>query len=244
MSRSRLGLKVLGLCALVVGVMAIAGASVAQAEVGAAWSYENASGTLKGNFSSTLEAEPVFALEGETGTLLIAEKPLSILCKLVEFDEGGQLAGEGSILLGRLKFSKCVGLIEGKVSAACEPVDPVSGKGTILTEKFTGLIKLHELANKEKDSTILLKADTGETLASLHMPGCGAGEEISIKGELVLWDCEGSTSAKTLKVTHLLAEFPGLKLMKVGTKSATLDGSANVSLKGAHLNYKWAALAI
>jgi hypothetical protein len=224
--------------------MAIAGASVAQAEVGAAFSYENAAGTLKGNFSSALEAEPVFALEGETGTLLIAEKPISVLCKLAEFDEGGQLAGEGTVLLGRIKFSKCVGLIEGKVSAACEPVDPVSGKGTVLTEKGTGLIKLHELTNKEKDSTILLKPDTGETLAVIHMPGCGAGEEIIVKGELVLWDCEGNTSAKTLKVTHLVTEFPGLKLMKVGTKSATLDGSANVTLRGAHINYKWAALAI
>jgi hypothetical protein len=224
--------------------MAIAGASLAQAEVGAAFSYENAAGTLKGNFSSTLEAEPAFALEGETGTLLIAEKVISVLCRKAEFDEGGQLAGEGSILLGRIKFSGCVGLIEGKVSAACEPSDPVSGKGTILTEKFTGLIKLHELANKEKDSTILIKPDTGETLVAIHMAGCGAGEEIIVKGELVLWDCEGNTSAKTLKVTHLLTEFPGLKLMKVGTKSATLDGSANVTLKGGHLNYKWAALAI
>ncbi|HEX4464604.1 MAG TPA: hypothetical protein VH042_08205 [Solirubrobacterales bacterium] len=244
MSRSRLGLKALWLCALVAGIMAVAGASLARAEAGAAWSYENAAGTLKGNFSSTLEAETIFTPVGGTGTLLIAEKVISVLCQEGEFDENGKLAGEGTVLLGRIKFSECVGLIEGKVAEACLPVDPISGKDTVLTEKINGLIKLHELASKEKDTTVLFKPDTGEILAVIHLPDCGAGEEIIVKGELVLWDAEGNASARTLKLSHRVTEFPGLKLMKVGKNLATLDGSATVNLKGAHLNYKWAALAI
>jgi hypothetical protein len=240
----KLGAKVLGLCALVVGVMAIGGAGVAQAEVGAAWNWENSVGT-KGIFSSTLEASPQFEIENKTGTLLIEKSTLSILCTAMEFDEGGQLAANGSVLLGRVKFTGCIGLINGVISPPCKPTDPISGSGTVLTEKFTALIRLHELVGGEKDPTVLVKPDEGETLAKLHFGAeCAVAEEFIIKGEFVAWDCKGKVSFETLAVTHLFEEFKALQLMHVGLNKATIDGSANVKLGGAHTGFKWSGKAI
>ncbi len=245
MFRARLGLKALGLCSLVLGLMAFAGTGVAQAEeheTGPCWGYINPSTLKLECFSKVLEATPVFEIESKTATLLIANQTFAVLCTGAAFDEGGQLSAKGKILLGRIKFTGCVILIKGVISKPCEPFNGVE-KGVILTEKGEGELKLHELtATKEKDPTILIKPDTGEVLVKIHLGAeCSVGEEINIKGELVLWDCKKESAVH--KVTHLLEEFPGLKLIKVGANSATIDGSINVSLGGAHLGYQWAFLA-
>jgi hypothetical protein len=243
MIRTKLGLKVLGLCALVVGVMAIGTAGVAQAEVGAVWNWQN--GEKTGTFSATLEAEPKFEIENKTATLLIEKQTISILCTGAEFDEGGQLTANGSVLLGRVKFTGCVGLISGVLSKPCTPNDPISGLGTVLTEKGTGLIRLHELAGGVKDPTVLIKPDEGETLAKIHLGAeCAVAEELIVKGELVLGDTGGKTAFEEVKVTHLIEEFKALQLMHVGLNKATLDGTANVTLGGAHLGFKWGGKAI
>ena len=250
--RTRLGLKVLGLCALVMGTMAIGTAGVAQAETGACWGYLNAKAELKcfGEKVGTevLEAKPIFALENNTGTLLIENLNFEILCTGVEFDEGGQLALNGSILLGRLKFTGCIALSktpELKKLASCTPKDPTGGAGVILTEKFTGLIVLHELtSDKVKDPVVLLKPDTGEILAKMHLgEECSVGEELIVKGEIVLTDCGGKASFSEHKLTHLFQEFGALQLMRVGVNKATIDGSANVTLAAPHNALKWAGLA-
>ncbi len=245
MLRTRLGLRTLGLCSLVLGLMAFAGTGVAQAEeheTGPCWGYINPSTLKLECFSKVLEAEPVIEIENKTATLLIANQTFSILCTSAVFDEGGQLSAEGKILLGRLKFKGCVTLIKGVISKPCEPFNGTE-KGVILTEKIEGELKLHELAGGVKDSTILVKPDVKEGALLVIHPGaeCSVGEEILVKGEWVLWDCKNEPTVH--KVTHLLEEFPGLKLIKVGANQATIDGSFNVSLGGAHLGYQWAFLA-
>ncbi len=245
MLQTRLGLKALGLCALVMGVMAIGTTGAAQAETGACWGYINPTTLELKCFNKELEAKPLFELENKTGTLLIANQTFAVLCTGLEFDEGGQLSENGTILLGRIKFSGCVTLIKGVISKPCEPFNGTE-KGVILTEKGEGLIKLHELtATKELEPTVLIKPDIKEgNLAIIHTgPECSVGEEIIIKGELVLWDCKGKTSFQEHKLVHLVEEFPGLKLMKVGANSATLDGSANVTLASPHNLLKWAGKA-
>lgn len=242
--RTRLGLKILGLSALVMGVMAIGTAGTAQAEPGACWGYINATSGKLECFSSTLEAKPLFELENKTGTLLIANVNFEVLCTGLEFDEGGLFAANGSILLGRLKFTGCIGLSrtpELKKLGACTPNDPISGPGTILTLKFTGLIKLHE-----GEPTVLLNPDpeAAGVLAHINMgEECSIGEEILVKGELVLWDCKGKASFEEHKLTHLIEEYPKLQLMTVGVNKATLDGSANVTLATPHNLLKWAGKA-
>ncbi len=249
MLRSRLGLKALGLCALVMGVMAIGTTGAAQAETGACWGFlvEVAKEKFELKcFSKTNEAAaPALELENKTGTLLIANQTFSVLCTGAEFDEGGQLSENGTILPGKIKFKGCVTLIKGVISKPCEPFNGTE-KGIILTEKGEGLIKLHELTTpvKELEPTVLIKPVAGETLAKIHLGAeCSVGEEIIVKGELVLWDCKGKASFEEHKVIHLVEEFPGLKLMKVGANSATLDGSANATLTGAQLGFKWAGKA-
>ncbi len=242
MLRTKLGLKASGLCALVVGMMAI-GTGAAQAETGACWGFMN--GAKLECLSKTNEAAaPSLEFENKGGTILIANQTFAFLCTKAEFDEGGQLSENGSSLPGKIKFSGCVALIKGVISKVCEPNDPISGKGTILSEKLEGLIKLHELAGGEKEPTVLIKPTTGETLAKFHLGAeCSVGEEVGLKGELVLWDCGGKASFEEHKVTHLLEEFPGLHLMKVGANAATIDGSANARLVGVQLGFKWAGKA-
>ncbi len=243
MFHTKLGLEALGLCALVTGVMAIGTTGAAQAEVGACWGFL-AGAELRCLTKTNEAAAPALALENNTGTLLIANQTFSVLCTGMEFDEGAQLSENGSILPGKIKFKGCVTLIKGVISKPCEPFNGTE-KGVILTEKGEGLIKLHELtATKELEPTVLIKPVTSETVWRIHLgTECSVGEEILVKGELVLWDCKGKASFEEHKVTHLFEEFPGLKLMKVGANAATFDGSVNVTLTGAQLGFKWAGKA-
>jgi len=239
MNRSKLGLKALGLCALVMGVMAIGTSGVAQAEVGACWGYINPANQELKCFGAGLEPGVKFEFENKTGTLLIENLNFEVLCTGGELIEGGKLTSNGSITLGRVKFVGCIGLSRTPTLtklAACTPKDPVGGTGTIITEKATGLIKLHE-----GEPTVVLTPDTPETLAKIHMSEeCSVGEELIVKGQLVIHDCENKVGFETHKLVHLSEEFTKLQLMKVGVNKATIDGSANFSLTSPHNELKWA----
>ena len=242
--RTRPRLKVLGLSALVMGVMAIGTTGAAQGEVGACWGYINAAKELK-CFSAQLEATPIFAIEENTGTLLIENLNLEILCTGMEFDEGGQLSANGSILLGRIKFTGCIAreraapLGELKILAACLPQDPFSGPDVILTEKATGLIILHNgqpLVKISPDNEQLI-------LTNIFMgPECPVAAGIVVKGHLDLEDLGGQESFEKHELTHLFKES-SLQLMRVGVRKATLDGSVNATLAAPHNALKWAGLA-
>src|SRR6478672_8100453 len=166
MNRSRIGLKTLGLCAIVVGLMACLGATVAQAETGAKWTWKN--GASSGEFTNTLEAEVSLALVGGSAQLLIAGSTVGVKCTsaaIVGTGTGnGKLAGSGAILLGKVKFGGCLLTSSGVVNTKCKTTSP-GGLETVETEPGTGLLKLHELANKTKDDTTLFKPDTGTVLA-------------------------------------------------------------------------------
>lgn len=239
MNRSRLGLKALGLCVLAIGVMAIGFAGVAQAEeTGGTWTWSHSGSS--GTFSSTLEASPIIALENKTASLLFTlagGTKVTILCTEAAFDEGGQLAGGGVILLGRVKFSGCVTFLNGTLSPPCKPSNGAES-GVVLTEKGQGVILLHKLANGTKDATVILSPDTGTTLAKVFTgEECSIGEEVPVTGQLVIWDCENAFA--TLKESHLIEEFPALhKLVALG-QPATISGSANVTLGGVHTGFAW-----
>ena len=246
--RTRPGLKTLGLSVLMIGVMAIGTAGVAQAEVGACWSLINpANGKLE-CFPSNLEPKVEIALEERTGTLLIENTNLEILCaKGALVTAGGTLGPEGTVLLGKVLFSECIGLERGpplgqlKILSACTPTDPKDGFGTVVTENILGLIVLHN-----GEPVLLLKDDSAlnENLATIFMSSeCPVGDEIIIKGELILQDTRGKTAFETHATSHLIQEFTGLQLMKVGTKKATLDGTAIISLVAPHNALKWAGHA-
>lgn len=241
--RIKLRFKVLGLSVLALSVMAIGTTGAARAETGACWGYLEGA-NLKCFSAGGLEAKPVFAVESLTGTLLIAGQNVEILCTGMEFDEGGRLTSNGSVTLGRVKFTGCGTLIGKVISKPCLPKDPVAGPDAILTEKINGLIQLHGLTSGELEPTVVFKPDTGEILAVIHLgEECAFGEEIVVKGKFVAWDCVGKKSFETHQLTHLFSEFPSLKLMKVGANLATIDGSANVTLGSPHATLKWAGKA-
>jgi len=236
MVRSRLGLKALGLCALVVGLMAI-GASAAQAEPGAIWDVNGAK--LPEALLPTLAA----TLEGHA-TLLSTTggKPFHILCSGVELKETHLVYPAG--VLGFVKFTGCT-FIELKAGVAitltaCEPHEGEE-KGVIITKKTKGLILLHEFKNakgevERKEGVVEFEPETGTTFVTLHTSSkCAFGENIPIGGKVVFQDCQKAFS--TPQVTHLI-EYNVLSELwtfsNTAEHKATIDGSANVVLSGAH----------
>src|SRR4249919_910959 len=106
MSRSRLGLKVLGLCALVLGLMAcIVGA--AQAEPKAFWSVKNLFETelfkIPNGPGGIINLQPqleIKEVENKSVTLEYTTKNLTLVkisCTEAKFDEGGLLQANGGI---------------------------------------------------------------------------------------------------------------------------------------------------
>jgi hypothetical protein len=269
MVRSRLGLKALGLCALVLGLMAVA-AGTAQAEPTATWNLINAKGELLkvGNPSDTLlpeveitEVEELKVAPVGKHLVLLTKSganSIALLCKTAKLENAAgtglpKLLLEGKIL-GKAEFGECTFAVNGVIQNVCKPHTPGKPEGTILTELAEGLIVLHELAGGVKDATVLLTPENAKgelvgnfvkiTLGVEGASECSVGEFLPVGGELIIWDCLGDTSFKTEAVTHLVEEFkplPKLWAFKADNP-ATIDGSVIVGLAGEHKGLKWAGL--
>src|SRR6187399_733876 len=208
MTRTRLGL--LGLCAMVFGLMAFS-ASAAQAEVGAKWLFaekEPNSGLIP-----FLEAE--VGLETDTTAVLhtkIAGVSVLYLCPIIEA-LNVILKANGSIGEGAsIDFLNCVTHLNGVLSKVCEPVG-----GVIKTNKGHGLIILHKLASGTVDDLLKILPDDvingkgekvkSETFATIEMgEECSIGTKVPVIGSATLKDCEG------LFLKHLVKH-----LIEVGT---------------------------
>jgi len=259
MVRSRLGLKALGLCALVLGLMAFA-SSAAQAEPGSTWSVLNTEATPKLFLipgANDLLPQVNIALENNTAELLFTTAggtKVAILCTSANFDEGGRLQATGGISLGRILFKGCLTKLNGVTSGACKPSGGGTGaaSGEILTEKGKGLITLDKLPNGELDEYVRIipensKGETTKLFSKIELgPECSIGESVPVEAETLgdgLWikDCgpEPNKSALEYKVIHLIEQaLRETTLLALG-RPATIDGSANAFLVGEHLNFKW-----
>jgi hypothetical protein len=250
MVQSKLKLKVLGLCALALGLMAVGSVGVAQAEPGAYWGYLNAKNELV-KFGPTLEPVLGFEIEelkdlkdpGKHLVLLteILKQKVAILCGELLSDL--KLKAEG-LVLGLLTFHKCIFKINGVTAPACEPKFGGS-KGLIKTLELDGLIELHELKpSGEKHDIVVFEPDIGSNaIAHIELgEECALGEEILLNGELAFQDCQKEFLVH--KVVHLWEEFvPLTKLWVISNTlehKTTIDGSVNVFLTGEHLGLKWA----
>ena len=256
MVRSRLGLKALGLSALVLGLMAFA-SSAAQAETGAHWNVIEASGKLV-QIPGTNDLLPqleIKEIENNTATLefkTIGGTLVKILCKTAKFDEGGLMQANGGISLGRIHFDKCIVELNSKLATGCQAHSPGQANGLILTEKGEGLIVLDKLPNGEVDEFVKIVPD--KTVGSLTFAKIEMGEECSI-GELVevkakadgegLWikDCgpEPNKSFLEEKVEHLIEESSTLHGLLALGQPAVIEGSAwvRLSVTGVHNGLKW-----
>jgi hypothetical protein len=251
MARSRLGLKVLGLCALALGLMAFV-ASAAQAEFNAHWNIIKANGELlKIESGSTLLPQlEIKELENNTLTLLFTTKSgtkVAILCTAAKFDEGGKLVANGGISEGRILFTGCSVSLNGAAAPGCQAHSTGKAKGEILTERAVGLIVLDKLENGEVDDFIKIVPAVGTTFAKIEMgEECAIGTLVKIEAKSAgegLWlkDCglEPNKSFLEEKVEHLIeGSLQGLIALGVPT---TTDGSAIVRLAnpGEHGGLKW-----
>lgn len=272
MHRSRPGLKVLGLCAVLLGVIAVTAGS-ARAEATSFWTMVSSGGVLTKITTEALlpevQIKEIEELKSETDpgkhlvlltTIGAANTPIAILCSTLELmnvagTAAPKLLREGG-LLGKAKFTGCLTKLNGVTSAPCKAHSKGSPEGTIVTELIKALIKLHVLTveGKEiKDDTILLfpenaKGEEATTLVTLilgqegELSECSVSEKLPLEGGLALYDPAGNTSFTEEKTDHLFAEFPGLKLLHFGLRQATINGSLILHLVGAHLNLKWGAM--
>jgi len=237
MVRSRLGLKVLGLCALALGLMAFV-TSAAQAELAARWKVAGVEVT-----GATEVQTEIKEIENKTATLLFTTAggtKVSILCTAAKFDEGGKLIKEGGLSLGRILFTGCVTLLNGASSPPCTPKTSGKALGEILTLKGKGLAVLDKVTLEggvvDTEDYVKITPDEGKLFAKLEMgPECSIGEFVNVEAKSLgegLWikDCKGNTGYKTEAATHLIEEsLHGL--IALG-QPATIDGSAVVQLVG------------
>jgi hypothetical protein len=250
MTRTKLGL--LGLCAVVFGLMAFS-ATGAQAE--GTWLILNAEGKVKTGVElpATLELEKDKSLEGLEHYILhteILKIKVLFLCKEIKLDNAiiygagaiGQAVNEekGSIVL----FTKCVTLLNGAEAPECTPKDPTLGEGGISTKTGHALAVLHELtADKVKDDIInVLPDNESKEFAKIILPAaCPIGTSVPVFGELALQDCEKMALVHLIK--HLVEPFePLTKLFVISNTAehaATLLGSAWAKLGGLHAGLKW-----
>jgi hypothetical protein len=230
MSRLMHGLKLVGLCAAAAGVMAIS-AGAAQAEVGAHWNVNGSAVT------EALKTELGVTLENNHGILLSRAlgKTFNILCTSMAFEEAVLKIVGGS--LGKIKFTGCVIQLGGVISKACEPKD-AGVAGVILTKLLKDLIVLHE-----GEPVDVLEPDVAPLFVLTETSAeCAFGSSIPILGgKITLRDC--LKEGRVEKITHLVEELPTLTefwiLSKTAEHRATLDGSMNISLIGAHSGLKW-----
>jgi hypothetical protein len=238
MVRSKLGLKALGLCALVLGLMAVwAGAAQAE-ETGGSWTYINAKGELK-TFEGTL-AEP--GIGGEVDVVGILHSKVlggtSLLyeCKKFSVTEG-KLKAEGKAL-GKLKFEECETFLAGVLSKNCNPVG-----GTIVTNQIKAQMLLHKLAGGTIDKILIAEPDSGTIFAIVKSTeACSIGEEVPIGGKFAI----EPSNPTTHEVKHLIKEFAPLThlwtISDTVEHAATILGSAWAFLTGEHAGLKFAGL--
>jgi hypothetical protein len=256
MIRSRLGLKALGMCALVLGLMAVwAGAAQAE-EPGGSWTYvkeiikeKNEKGEevellidLK-TFEGAL-AEP--ELEGEvdvTGVLHSeALENTKVLYECKKFEAvGGKLKPNG-VALGKLKFTECVTFLGGALSPPCKPKG-----GSVTTNLIKAQMLLHKLAGGTVDKIIMAEGETeaggAANFAVIESEGaCALGTKGPVGGKFAI---EPSNPTKH-EVKHLIKEFPALTHLWILSDNAehksTILGSAWAFLKGAHAGLNFAGL--
>lgn len=232
MTQSRLRLKVLCLCAVVVGVMSFT--SVAQAEPKAFWLVNGA--VFGAGLLPTVVAETDTVVEFLT---VLAGKSIHIQCtstKLV----GGHLVEPLAQILGKFLFHGCNFyqlLTPGGVKDLLPACKPSTGgiAGLIETFSLTGLIKLHGGVG-----TLEFKpTNAGGLVANISLSEeCALGEKIKIEGVLSLIDTAFSTNA----LKHLFQEQVALTNLTIngGVSPLIVDGGLWLSLSGAHLNLTFA----
>jgi hypothetical protein len=256
MTRTKLGL--MGLCAVVIGMMAIS-ASAAQGAL--SWLVLNATGTVNTQITENEKGEVNLLAEllGEKDTPHIAllSSPgglmFSIVCNNFELIEI-ELRGGGALSHGKVKFTGCearsgtftslANILTETTKLPCTINTAGQANGTIVTEKVEGRLILHTLSGGGTEVLTLLAPLAPSTKFVTFLFGgteCSLPEEDPITGVLVFKDCEKKATVHAVK--HLLEEGP-LSSIKLGGVASTLLGSGWIKLKNAEAGNAWAAMDV
>jgi len=238
MIRSRVGK--LGLCAIVLGVMAVS-ASSAQA---LSWLILNATQT------TATELKAALVMETDSTDLTLSTKEVGIrfvvTCTNTEaiginLEVGGKLT-EG----GKIKFTGCEAYETAPLTGAlsCHIHSAGQPAGTVLTAEGKGELVLHEIKAGEKEVLVKIEPKTGTTLASFLTEKCVVPETNPVNGKLFLRDCEKAATVHQNR--HLIEQGP-LTSLFVGADTAehletSLSGSVWWRLGAAHLGLHFGAM--
>ena len=250
MTRSRHALKLLGICALALGLMGIAASAASAAPP--EWMVNNQNLTTSELLPVVQVKEIEKLANGERHAALLATllgANIEILCEEAKLINIHLLPG-GLLSHGKVHFNKCKTYINGEESEACAPYTESEGKifpELIETRKGEGEIVLH--TGEEAVALLWPLEKTGAFVVILLGEECAAGEELPVVGMLTLKDCNGKFEDE--KVEHLIEETlksteggEGLYVFnKAEGHEATLDGSAWVGLVEEHENLTWSGLA-
>jgi len=229
MIRSGFCFKTIGLCALVLGTMAIV-ASGAQATAGANWmvSGANIEGTKTAAIAENLEIEELKSATDPGKHLVLLTKILNILTHILctaAAIKNANLIKEGGISnAGKVRFSGCVTKLAEKTSTPCLPktagvndvIETNAGKGLLILVGGVGETEITSTA--------------GGPLATIESSEeCAVGQKINIEGKLVLKDC---INIKEENEKHLIEVDNTASTLTASKQKAEIHGSAFIKLVG------------
>jgi hypothetical protein len=239
MFRSKLGL--LGLCAIVPGVMAI---SAGAAQAAGSWLV----GATEITNTSSLVAELTGEIDTPEPKFLIHLLGLTVTVTCTNLTTSGvALKGEGKLSEGgKVVFTGCTVVAKdkhGNASGNCTVKSPGAPTGTIESEQIKGELVLGG-ANE-----VLIKVEPkGEAFVTKRFEGAECLLPLSNKvtGVIYVKDCQGF--AETFKVKHLIEQGPSTSL-SVGSDTeehllTVIDGSAWLKLNGEHTGQEWRAMGV
>jgi hypothetical protein len=234
---TKLGLKTLAICGLVLGLTAVA-TSIAQAEVGAHLWTVNAAGQLV-DLSVALNGkkDPNVSI---TLSSTIIKIGVVVSCTEIALlgaksEENGTI-GKGS----KYKLSGCSTKLNGTLSPECEPINEGKEKGVILSKAAHSLVRLDVLADMTKHDVFETTPDAGNVLMTIEMgASCPIGTKVNLLGWFQVKDCQGEFLVH--KVEHLVQVLLEQLFMisETAEHATTLGGSWMLFLSGAHLGLKW-----
>jgi len=249
MIRTKLGL--LGLCAVVLGMMAMSAGSAQGATTLFSWLILNAAKTVATDLLALLTGKTDsthLTLDGEVAGLKIAVTCTNFTLKGVHLVPGGKLNETGKVVFTGCKVYKVAPLTE---EYKCTVKTVGAAAGTVETNAGKGELVLHEVKAGVKEVLTKVEPLTGleGNFATLRFEGaeCVLPELNQVHGTLYLKDCLGF--ATTHKLEHLVEQGPLTSLYVGGHSAKQLEitrilGSAWISLTGEHAGRDWSAMDV
>lgn len=211
-------------------------------EAGSKWTVSGTdAGTLKAGVQLT-------SLVGGSATLLtkIGGASVSFLTSTTPTLNGVSLEGSGTLTTGgTVTFKGVTTDLNGKASAVCTPLGTAGNDGTlgvITSSKGKGGLVLHTGGV----GVTQIKPETGNVFGKFFF-----GEECSLPEEVPIITKASSGRGLVLSdplgignelVTHQITQHSLTELWAISETEehkATIDGTANIALTGAHTGLKW-----